>query len=63
MIYDTIKGMCKDKRVSISAVEKKAKLGNGTISKWKKSSPKIENLQAVAIVLNVKIEKILKGGV
>lgn len=62
MLYNTIKGLCREQKLSISAVEKKAKLGNGTISKWNKSSPQTDNLQAVAVVLNVKIDKLLKGG-
>lgn len=62
MLYDTIKELCRDKKISISSVEKKAKLGNGTISKWNKSSPQVENIQAVATVLNVKLDKLVKGG-
>jgi len=60
MIYDTIKEVCKEKGVSIASVEKKANLSNGTISKWNKSSPTVDKLQAVAVVLKVKIEKLLK---
>jgi|GEM_PF-722303 len=60
MIYDTIKELCKEKGVSIASVEKKANLSNGTISKWNKSSPTVDKLQAVAVVLKVKIEKLLK---
>lgn len=62
MLYDTIKGLCKDKKVSISSVEKKANLSNGAISKWNKSSPRTENIQAVAMVLNVRLDKLVKGG-
>lgn len=59
MIYDTIKELCKEKGISIASVEKKANLSNGTISKWNKSSPTIDKLQAVAAVLKVKIDKLL----
>lgn len=59
MIYDTIKEVCKEKGITIASVEKKANLSNGTISKWNKSSPTVDKLQAVAVVLKVKIEKLL----
>lgn len=59
MIYDTIKELCKEKGISIASVEKKANLSNGSISKWNKSSPTIDKLQAVAAVLKVKIDKLL----
>ena len=60
MIYDKIKEICDEKGVTVSSVEKKAGLSNGAISKWNVSSPTIENLQSVANVLKVKLEKILK---
>ena len=59
MLYDKIKEICREKGVSISAVEKEANLGNGAISKWNKSSPTLDNLQAVARVLKVKVEKLI----
>ena len=60
LIYDKIKQICDEKGVTVSSVEKKAGLSNGAISKWNTSSPTIENLQSVANVLKVKLEKILK---
>lgn len=59
MIYDNIKKLCKEIDISISQLEKEAGLGNGTISGWKKSMPRIDSLQAVAAVLNVNVEKLL----
>lgn len=60
MIYKAIKDICKEKKTSVTEVEKKAGLGNGTISKWDNSSPTINNLEAVAAVLGVKVTTILK---
>lgn len=60
MIYNNVKELCKKQGISISELEKRAKLGNGTIGGWRKSSPKIANIQAVAKVLGVKVEKLLK---
>lgn len=59
MIYDTIKELCKKRGVSVGSVEKEAGLSNGTIGKWNNVSPTIDNLQAVAKVLKVKVDKLL----
>ncbi len=59
MIYDTIKDLCKERGLSVSSVEKKAGLSNGAISKWNDSSPTVEKLNAVAKVLNVKVDCLL----
>lgn len=59
MIYDTIKKLCEKKGISVSSVEKEAGLSNGAISKWNNSSPTVEKLNAVAKVLNVKVDSLL----
>lgn len=59
MIYDRIKEICKKKGLSVSYVEKEAGLSNGTISKWNQSSPTVNNLNAVAIVLKTRIDKLV----
>lgn len=59
MIYDKIKELCKERSTTISAVEKEAELSNGTIRKWNKSSPSVDNLRAVARVLKVRMEELI----
>ncbi len=59
MIYDKIKEFCKERGVSITSVEKEAGLSNGIISKWNNVSPTVDNLQAVAKVLKVKVDELL----
>ena len=59
MIYDKIRELCQERGTSVAAVEKEAKLSNGTIRKWNKSSPTVDNLQAVARVLKVRMEKLI----
>lgn len=59
LLYDKIKEVCKEKGMSVTAVEKEANLSNGTISKWNKSSPTVDNLQAVAKILRVKIDQLV----
>ncbi len=59
MIYNKIRDICKEKGMSVAAVEKKAGLSNGAISKWNNSTPSAENLNSVAKILKVKIDKLL----
>lgn len=59
MLYDKIKEICKEKGLTVASVEKEAGLSNGVISKWNRSSPTVDNLQAVAKVLKVKVDKLI----
>lgn len=59
MIYDRIKEICSEKGISVRQVEISAGLTNGTISKWNKSSPTVENLKSVADVLKIKVDKLI----
>ena len=59
MIFNNIKKICDEKGISIFQLEKEAGLGNGTISGWKESMPRIDSLQAVAKVPEVKVDKLL----
>jgi len=60
MIYENVKAIADKKGISIYELEKKAKLGNGTIGKWNDVSPNVENLSKVAKVLNVSINTLIK---
>lgn len=60
MIFNNIKKLCAQRNISISQLEKEAGLGNGTISGWKESMPRIDSLQAVAKVLGTSIDKLVK---
>lgn len=61
-LYDKIKACCTASNTTISAVEQIAGLGQGTISRWRKASPSIDNLVAVADVLGIKsIDSLLSG--
>lgn len=59
MLYDKIREICKAKGISVGSLEKQAGLGNGTISKWNNASPTVDNLNAVAKILKVKVDKLL----
>lgn len=61
LIYNNIKRISEKKGMSIRAVEKLAALGNGVIGGWKSSSPTVASLQAVARVLEVSVDELLKN--
>lgn len=60
MVYDNVKRRADEKGISISALEKEAGLQNGTIGKWRVSSPTVRSLQAVARVLETTMDELLK---
>ena len=60
MIYATIKELCTERGISIAECEKRAGIGNGVIAGWKSSSPMVKNLKAVADVLNVPVQDLLR---
>lgn len=55
-----IEKCCKEKGISISALEKACGFGNATIRNWDKSMPRVDNLQKVADYFNVPIEYFLE---
>jgi transcriptional regulator with XRE-family HTH domain len=61
LIYENIRELCAKKNISISALEKKAGLGNGTIGKWRDSKPNVETLSKVADALNVSLSRLMKS--
>ena len=61
MIYKNVKSIADKKGMSICEIEKKAKLANGTVRGWKKSSPTVKSLTVVAKVLEVSINELLHG--
>lgn len=60
MVYRNVKKLAESKNMTIRQVELKAELGNGTIARWKKSTPSIITLKKVADVFGVTIETLIK---
>ena len=54
-MLDKIKAICKEKKTSISKLEKQLGFGNGVIGRWDKSVPSYERLAAVANALDVPV--------
>lgn len=59
MIFDKVKECADGLDISIREVERRAGLENGTISKWRTSVPRADNLAAVAKVLGKSVEYFL----
>ncbi len=60
-MYERIQELCKKRGISIKQVEEELGLGNGTISKWKTSTPKADTAQRVAEHLDVTVEYLVTG--
>lgn len=60
-VTERIKEECSKNGLSPSAMEKKAGIANGSIGKWEKSNPSVENLSKIANILNVSIDYLYTG--
>ena len=60
MLYKNIEDKCKEKGISVSALEKSVGLGNATIRGWNESSPKADNLKRVADFFGCTIDELLR---
>ncbi|MCW6101917.1 helix-turn-helix domain-containing protein [Lactiplantibacillus plantarum] len=58
-VLDRIKKVSKKRGFSLTQVNDKANLGKNTIYSWKTKEPSINNLKAVADVLNVSVDYLL----
>ena len=58
-IFDKIKAICKEKGIAVSELERQAGLAKGNVYKWNESSPTVDNIQAVASVLKVSVDKLI----
>lgn len=59
MLFESIEAMCRERKITISALEKAVGLGNATIKGWKESSPRVDTLQKVADYFGCTIDEIL----
>jgi len=59
LILDNIKRLCRERKTNITNLEKEVGLGFGTVYKWGKVSPSVDNLKLVADYFNVTVDKLL----
>ena len=62
MIYKNISELCKKKGISIAKLERDLGIGNGTIGRWGKSAPTIDNIKKVADYFEVKVDELIAEG-
>lgn len=64
MIYDNVAKYAEAKGVSVRKLERLSGLGNGAIGKWKdgKHKPTLYTLTAVAKVLGVSVDDLIREG-
>ena len=60
MIYERIKTICSERKMSINKLEEEAGLSNGSINKWALCSPSVASLARVAKVLNVTVDELIR---
>lgn len=60
-IYENVKRLCSERKMSIRQLEMKAGIGNGVIGKWRYVMPELRSLQKAADALGVPIITILYG--
>ena len=60
MIYENIKRRCKEKGISLSALEKQVGLGNGAVGKWASMNPRVDLLKRVADYFGCTVDDLLK---
>lgn len=59
MIYQNVVRLCKEKGISIAKLERETGMGNGTIGRWEKSSPNVDNVKKVADFFGCTVDELL----
>ena len=59
LILDNIKRLCREHKTNITSVENEVGLGFGTVYKWGKVSPSVDNLKLVADYFGVTVDDLL----
>lgn len=59
--YETIKTLCKERGISVTALEKELGFGRGSIGKLRNSQTSAERLQKIADYFNVTVDYLVNG--
>ena len=60
-MYERIRALCRNRGMTIPELEAQADLSPGAISHWRTSSPKVQNVLAVANILGCSVDYLLTG--
>lgn len=61
MLLKNITRLCKERGISIARLERESGIGNGTIGRWGRTSPNLENVLKVAEYFGVTLESLLSA--
>ena len=59
MLYDNVKAICKEKKITVSRLEADLKFPRSSIRKWNTNEPSVSRVKKVADYLGVGIEKLI----
>lgn len=60
-MFKKIEELCKEKKITIAALEKTCGFGNGTIRGWKNSSPTVDKIVKVADFFEVPLSDLIES--
>lgn len=60
VIYNNIKRLASEQRLTLAKIERACNLGNGTIGKIENGNPTIATLEAISNVLGCTVQDLLK---
>ena len=60
MLYETITKICKERGISIRALERASGLPNATIRRWDRSPANVWQVKAAADALGVTVDSLLR---
>lgn len=59
MIYQKIANLCKERNISIRALEVACDLSNGTIKHWMDANPRVDSLKKVCDYFGITLDEIM----
>lgn len=60
MIYDYLTEYCDKKKITITELERRSKLGRGSIPKWKNNEPSLTSLKKVSVATGISINTLVR---
>jgi transcriptional regulator with XRE-family HTH domain len=60
ILFEQVLRLCKKKGITICKLERELNMGNGTIRKWRASSPRLDKIERVAAYFGTTVDALLK---
>lgn len=61
MLYNNMKRICHEKKISVSKIESELEFSRGSICKWNDNIPSVDKVKKVADYLGVDINELIGG--